>query len=123
MRFTQSNDGKRRTNLRVELRLTEEDVESIMHFATCDGEPWRQWLTNRCYDGLFKRLFSEDKPELVRKHSSRYVMGYCALCRAYELRHYGELQDENPSEHKVACRLAGCNHPPVYHFRKKKGTT
>ena len=46
------------------------------------------------------------------------VLGYCALCRAYELEHYGDVLSTAGPRHEAACKAAGCKHPPFYLLSK-----
>ena len=40
--------------------------------------------------------------------------GYCALCRAWEIDHYGDVVNNGGPRHRTACEKAGCKHPPFY---------
>jgi hypothetical protein len=51
-----------------------------------------------------------------RKAANRKLSGYCALCRAYEVEHYGTLLNNAGRRHVEACKAAGCKHPPYYVF-------
>jgi hypothetical protein len=42
------------------------------------------------------------------------VPDYCALCRAYEIEHYGKELNRANLCHEAACKAAGCNHPPAH---------
>jgi len=53
--------------------------------------------------------------ELKRKEKQMpRVAGYCKLCRAEEIKVYGEVLNTWDDRHQRACFDAGCEHPPYY---------
>lgn len=53
MKFTKSKDGSMRTNVRITLRFTKEEIEEIKILAKKDGNtPWRIWLENYAALGI-----------------------------------------------------------------------
>lgn len=49
------------------------------------------------------------------KMKYRILAGYCALCRAEEIKRYGTLVEGR--KHFAACKAAGCKHPVRYYLK------
>jgi len=42
------------------------------------------------------------------------ILGYCCLCRTYEMNHYSEVVNELNDKHFKACKDSKCKHPVFY---------
>lgn len=51
---------------------------------------------------------------------NKKIVGYCAMCRAYEVKHYGVVLNTAGKRHINACAEAKCKHPAIYIFPTKK---
>lgn len=59
---------------------------------------------------------SKGPQRTAANRTTRKLTGYCALCRAYEVEHFGIVLNTAGKRHVEACKAAGCKHPPFYVF-------
>jgi hypothetical protein len=72
--------------------------------------------------GLAPSRTTNTKTEIGLGGVMNKIPGYCALCRAYEMEHYGKVLNRANPRHEAACKAAGCKHPPSYLLSKPQNT-
>jgi hypothetical protein len=56
-------EGDKCVTLRVELRLTKDDIACLKRMARKDKERWRNFLVNAAYDGIYKKIINRIEGE------------------------------------------------------------
>lgn len=52
--------------------------------------------------------------KIYQKKMEEVIVGYCCLCRSYEVEHYSEVVSELNDKHFKACKDSKCKHPVFY---------